>query len=117
LSLAGPKARPTGVADGSLVDIPEPGRVVEYVGTRSKSQSREWLSVFGAEPGPLSREAGRVRANEWNPRGKRSWDGGRREKPRRRPALTVPQTDTGRQVEDTKAFERTLVKELGNLTP
>jgi hypothetical protein len=30
---------------------------------------------------------------------------------------TVPQTDTGRQVEDTKVFERTLVKELGNLTP
>jgi len=31
--------------------------------------------------------------------------------------LTVPQTDTGRQVEDTKACEITLVKELGNLTP
>ena len=31
--------------------------------------------------------------------------------------VTVPQTDTGRQVEDTKVFERTLVKELGNLTP
>ena len=31
--------------------------------------------------------------------------------------LTVPQTDTGRQVEDTKVFEITLVKELGNLTP
>ena len=30
---------------------------------------------------------------------------------------TVPQTDTGRQVEDTKVFEITLVKELGNLTP
>ena len=31
--------------------------------------------------------------------------------------LTVPQTDTGRQVEDTKVFERTIVKELGKLTP
>ena len=31
--------------------------------------------------------------------------------------LTVPQTDTGRQVEDTKACEITNVKELGNLTP
>jgi hypothetical protein len=30
---------------------------------------------------------------------------------------TVPQTDTGRWVEDTKAIERTLVKELGKLTP
>ena len=31
--------------------------------------------------------------------------------------LTVPQTDTGRQVEDTKAREITPVKELGKLTP
>jgi hypothetical protein len=30
---------------------------------------------------------------------------------------TVPQTDTGRWVEDTKAFERTLAKELGKITP
>ena len=29
----------------------------------------------------------------------------------------VPQTDTGRQVEDTKASERRVVKELGKLTP
>ena len=32
-------------------------------------------------------------------------------------AVTVPQTDTGRRVEYTKALERTLVKELGKLTP
>ena len=31
--------------------------------------------------------------------------------------VTVPQSDTGRQVEKTKALERTLVKELGNLAP
>ena len=30
---------------------------------------------------------------------------------------TVPETDTGGQVEDTKARERTRVKELGKLTP
>ena len=41
----------------------------------------------------------------------------RREKPLASAPLTVPQTDTGRRVEDTKARERTLVKELGNLTP
>ena len=29
---------------------------------------------------------------------------------------TVPQTDSGGQVENTKALERTLVKELGKLT-
>ena len=31
--------------------------------------------------------------------------------------VTVPQTDTGGQVENTKALERTLVKELGKLIP
>ena len=41
----------------------------------------------------------------------------RLEKPLASAPVTVPHTDTGRQVEDTKARERTLVKELGNLTP
>ena len=31
--------------------------------------------------------------------------------------VTVPKTDTGRQGEHPKALERTLVKELGKLTP
>ena len=31
--------------------------------------------------------------------------------------VTVPQTDTGRRGENPKALERTLVKELGKLTP
>ena len=31
--------------------------------------------------------------------------------------VTVPQTDSGGQVENTKALERTQVKELGKLTP
>ena len=31
--------------------------------------------------------------------------------------MTVPQTDKGRWVEDTKAFERNLAKELGKITP
>ena len=30
---------------------------------------------------------------------------------------TVPETDTGGQVEHTKASERTVLKELGKLTP
>jgi hypothetical protein len=30
---------------------------------------------------------------------------------------TVPQTDTGRWVENTKALERTRVKELGKMVP
>jgi hypothetical protein len=31
--------------------------------------------------------------------------------------VPVPQTDTGRRVEYTKAIGRTLVKELGKMTP
>jgi hypothetical protein len=31
--------------------------------------------------------------------------------------VPVPQTDTGRRVEHTKAIGRTLVKELGKITP
>jgi hypothetical protein len=31
--------------------------------------------------------------------------------------VTVPQTDSGGQVENTKALERTVVKELCKLTP
>ena len=31
--------------------------------------------------------------------------------------MTVPQTDTGRWVEDTKASELTLAKELGKMAP
>jgi hypothetical protein len=42
---------------------------------------------------------------------------GGQEKPLAREGPTVPQTDTGRRVEDTQARERTLVKELGKLTP
>ena len=32
-------------------------------------------------------------------------------------AMTVPETDTGGLVEDTEAFERTVLKELGKLPP
>ena len=113
MSLAGPKPRPGGVGDGSLVDIPEPGQRVDHAGTRLKFPSRDWLSVLSADI-PRNRETGRY---EWIRKVKRSGDGCRREKPCGSVDLTVPQTDTGRQVEDTKAFEITIVKELGNLTP
>ncbi len=41
----------------------------------------------------------------------------RQEKCLARSEVTVPQTDTGRRVENTKAIGRTLVKELGNMAP
>ena len=43
---------------------------------------------------------------------------GCREKPLSEEAVvTVPQTDSGRWVENTKGIGRTLVKELGKITP
>ncbi len=52
------------------------------------------------------------------PSGEAKSGGGSPRKPSKLMAvLPVPQTDTGRQVENTKVFERTLVKELGKLTP
>ena len=43
------------------------------------------------------------------------------ERPPRKAAIVtngpVPQTDTGRQVEETKAGGRSIVKELGKMTP
>ena len=39
------------------------------------------------------------------------------EKPLSRMHVPVPQTDTGRWGENPKTIERTLVKELGKLTP
>ncbi len=53
-----------------------------------------------------------------DPSGEAKWGGGSPRKSSKRMAvLSVPQTDTGRQVENTKVFEITLVKELGKLTP
>ena len=43
-----------------------------------------------------------------------SWQEKRRS---RGPGVSVPQSDTGRRVENTKAIGRTLVKELGNMAP
>ncbi len=39
------------------------------------------------------------------------------EKPLAREKVPVPQTDTGRRGENPKVSERTLVKELGKMTP
>ena len=53
-----------------------------------------------------------------DPSGEAKWGGGQpRKSSKLMDILSVPQTDTGRQVEYTKVFERTLVKELGKLTP
>jgi hypothetical protein len=46
-----------------------------------------------------------------------SGESGWQEKCLARSKVTVPQSDTGRRVENTKAIGRTLVKELGKMAP
>ena len=58
----------------------------------------------------MNKECELQQCGKW---GEASW----REKPLVRSRVTVPQTDAGRRVENTKAIGRTLVKELGKMTP
>ena len=104
MSLVGPKARPQGVVDGCQVDIPEPGRCVEYMGTLLWGLSCSWCHV------PGNRTSGTFGGNE-------AGEGGVAKSFCRSLHSTVPQTDTGGRVEDTKAFEITLAKELGKMAP
>ena len=105
MSLVGPKARPQGVVDGCQVDIPEPGVFVECAGTLCRGLSCRWSCTSGGYPHEGSGNANRSRRRQG------------RENRRRRKHSTVPQTDTGGRVEDTKAFEITIVKELGKMAP
>ena len=47
----------------------------------------------------------------------KSFEGEPRKAPRRLKQTARTKTDTGRRDEDSQALERTLVKELGNMTP
>ena len=62
-------------------------------------------------PGPVVRDERRVLSSLIGLGGQRRRSG------KERPRSTVPETDTGGQVEHTKALERTVLKELGNLHP
>jgi hypothetical protein len=112
----------SGVGDGWPVDIPAlRTHVMSEGGTRreghrtsvGRSCSRSGSGGAGKSVPPIRAWAGRKRGGNPKPTGRPI----RPEKPLASGWVTVLQTDTGRQVEDTKARERTLVKELGNLTP
>ena len=82
-------------------------------------QARDWLSVFSCRGSPAGKSTGGIvlATEEWIRDVKRTGTSCCQEKPLVSESLPVPQTDTGRQVEDTKACEITIVKELGKLTP
>ena len=124
MRLVGPKPNPYGVGDGWPVDIPAPVHsVISEGGTRSGTYCTGLeVRVFESGGGDRKiRHPGKTRPlGQREAKGlhlTRTWEKECPEKPLARGAPTVPQTDTGRRVEDTQARERTLVKELGKLTP
>ena len=90
--------RPKGVADAQTVEIPSPPKELS-MGTHPKCWSRELV--------PVAIEGNKYRSPAWRVARKAMCIS----------AAPVPQTDTGRQGEDPKTNGRTLVKELGKLTP
>ena len=87
--------------------------------TQSGSSSVLWLCTSKQVGGVDRQIRPLIQPRDANERGvcldssEPSWQ----EKRLARPEATVPQSDTGRRVENTKAIGRTLVKELGNMAP
>ena len=105
---------------GASRSSPDPIRGESDGMTRCGSSSAFWL--YASKPvGGLDRQIRPViQPRAVNERGfcpdssEPSWQEKRRS---RGPGVSVPQSDTGRRVEHTKAIGRTLVKELGNMAP
>jgi len=117
----GPKPRQKCVGEGQLVDIPVPPEAVWVMGWRRRvSAAHRWLCAskrVGSGPRQI-----RVHVNPETRWGAKlivaNWlIPYCREKPLARRKVPVPQTDTGRRGENPKARGKTLVKELGKLTP
>ncbi len=117
--LGGPKPNPKGIGDGEPVNIPAPLRRVDQGGTPQAEPS----GVTDCPVQPVRHPRVGKSARGPSRAGMRSRYGGEgrrvsgREKPLGSAAETVPHSDTGRQVEDTQVGERTLVKELGKMSP
>ena len=103
-----PKARPKGVADGQRVNIPALSGEVEPRGARG-GNGRELRMLAAARVNRVAEGVPRDSAPRAPPR---------REKPRGDEPDSRTKTDTGGRVRRrTKARERNLVKELGNIAP
>ena len=97
-----PKTRPKGVVDGQPVNIPAP--LPEVDGTRTQHGKASPL----LDGGPARARALTI---------PKSLDAESRKAPGRSKQPARTKTDTGRRDEYSQALERTLVKELGKLTP
>jgi hypothetical protein len=117
---SGPKLRPKGVGDGQQVEIPVPPSSVLSDGVTQEDRVSAALECRV--------QAVRVRERQILFFINLSCDGEGiivpkflishcLEKPLARSKAPVPQTNTGRRGENPKVSERTLVKELGKMTP
>ena len=97
---SGAKARPKGVVDAQTVDIPLPPKLLS-TGTQEHSLTPP-LVERGERERNSSSEAGDCTLAR-----KAVWIG----------EVPVPQTDTGRRGENPKTNGRSIVKELGKMTP
>ena len=119
-----PKPRLKSVGDGKQVNIPAPAWMVSTGGTEKDSRAGRRFAWFK----PVGRRVRRPSATNGAsiPRGEEESACAHKlsnpKLPRKAPVeliavATVPQTDTGGRGEDPKALERTLLKELGKMTP
>ncbi|CAA7039572.1 unnamed protein product [Microthlaspi erraticum] len=81
-----------------------PFRLTNPRETPNTGRSRLYRQTFGVLRSKVERETAQIEKTS-------NWEG---DPPGE---LTVPQTDTGEQVEYTRALERTMSKELGKMTP
>ena len=116
----GPKPRPKGVGDGESVENPMPpsNRLSEGVTQEGRRSARMEECVQARRvQGRQIRLAESLRGDGERILVAKSLNPNCQEKPLARFGVPVPQTDTGRRGENPKARERTLVKELGKMTP
>ena len=98
--------RPKGVIDAQQVNIPAPAVEVEPHVTCLQGRSPGQMWGLGALQGVTARPF--CCRSRWRRH---------REKPCGDDTVARTKTDTGRRDEHSQALERTLVKELGKLTP
>ena len=87
-------------------------------GTQQGTSASEWIEVPSAGAGEgTGKSVLEASARRRSLRATSEGVGCREKLLSDEPRVPVPQTDTGRRVEDTQANGRTLVKELGKMAP
>ena len=109
--------RAKAVADGQLVEIPVLG-IFRTVGTQEDKQTGEWKNPAKRKVIPLRKNrAGEAKRNRERKKSSEAAESKLSRKAAIEIYLPVPKTDTGRRGENPQAGGRSVVKELGKMTP